>query len=585
MLNRFKRKNSNALEAEAAQRAAELECILDALHASHAVIEFELDGTVISANDNFLATMGYTLEQIHGKHHRLFMCPSDAAHKDYEKFWETLRGGHFVSAMYRRIAKDGREVWLQASYNPILDAKGVPYKVVNIATDVTDQQLEKAANASQINAMRRAQAVIEFDPEGRILWANDNFTKAVGYTLEDIRGKHHRLFVKPEDHNSTEYLNLWAELVRGELVAGQYARIKKDGSTIWLQATYNPILDPSGKPVKFIKYASDITEQKSLQHNLTRMLDEATDVMRAIARGDLTQTIKGQYDGGLNQLACAINDVVTQLDATISQLMTNAASLQSGSQSLVQLNKDAYEAANDTAQQTERSSATATHISTTVDTVANALGEMVTSIREISENSADAVSVAEKAVGLSEQAKSNVTQLAESSSAIGAVIKVINSIADQTNLLALNATIEAARAGDAGKGFAVVANEVKELAKETARATEEVSEKIAKIQGDSQSAARIINDISQTIETISTTQSSIATTVEEQRAVSADISRSINETATGTSNIAEGVANTANVAKESLRCATQSQTTAGDLSALSDDLNSIASRFTLTDKR
>lgn len=584
MLNRFRKQNSTSLQADA-YKTLETSCVLDALHASQAIIEFELDGTVITANDNFLTTMGYELAQITGKHHRVFMHPADAARKDYDTFWNTLRGGQYVSAMYRRMTKDNQEIWLQASYNPVLDAKGVPYKVVKIATDVTDQQLEIAANKSQVNAIRRAQAVIEFDLEGKILWANDNFTKVIGYPLEEIRGKHHRMFVNPEVHQSPDYQTFWSTLNRGEFVADQFARIKKDGSVIWLQATYNPILDPAGKPVKVIKYASDITTQKNLQHSLTQLLTEATDVMSAIARGDLTHTVKGQYDGELNQLACSINDTVSQLDATISQLTANAQRLQSGSQSLVQLNKDAFIAANDAAQQTEQSSTTATHIATTVDTVANALGEMVTSIREISENSADAVSVAEKAVELSENAKTNVTQLAESSSSIGAVIKVINSIADQTNLLALNATIEAARAGDAGKGFAVVANEVKELAKETARATEEVSAKIAKIQGDSESAAQIINDISETIETISITQTSIATTVEEQRAVSADISRSINETASGTTQIATGVANTAGVAKESLRCATQSQSTAEELSNLSDDLNNIASRFTLSNTR
>ncbi|MFK7857216.1 MAG: PAS domain-containing protein [Granulosicoccus sp.] len=569
------------MDSPSATRLVELTHAMAALNTSHAVIEFELDGTVITANENFLTTMGYQLSELKGKNHRVFLHRGDITGKEYQQFWETLKSGEHITTKCRRITKGGKEIWLQASYNPILNDQGVPYKVMKIATDVTDQQLEKAATDSQISAIQRAQSIIEFDLDGHVLWANENFTRAIGYELAEIKGKHHRLFVNPSEHQSQQYTAFWDTLNRGEFVADQFARIKKDGSHIWLQATYNPIFDPNGKPVKIVKYASDITKEKQLEHNLSQMLTEATQVMSAIARGDLTLEMQGKYDGSLHSLSNSINETISQLDFTIAQLTDNTVTLQSGSQTLMILNEDACKAASTSAQQTDRASSTAMQVAATVDEVATALAEMVTAIREISENSADAVSIAEKAVELSDNAKINVGQLADSSNDIGAVIKVINSIADQTNLLALNATIEAARAGDAGKGFAVVANEVKELAKETARATEEVSQKISKIQSDSQSATCIINEISETIEAISTTQNSIASTVEEQRAVSADISRSINETATGTAEIASDVSDIAEVARESLQHAEQSRMTACELSEISNSLSEMASHFTL----
>ncbi|MFK7857217.1 MAG: PAS domain-containing protein [Granulosicoccus sp.] len=560
---------------------ADLVDVLAALDVSQVIIELEVDGTIITANENFLATTGYQLSELKGKHHRIFMHPEDAAHADYKRFWETLASGQHISAECRHIARDGSEFWLQASYNPILDKQGVPYRVMKIATNVTEKRLEKACYESQINAIHRAQAVIEFELDGTICWANDNFLNAVGYTLAQIRGKHHRIFVDPKEHQSAEYRALWEALNRGEFVASQFLRIRKDGSPLWIQATYNPIFDPNGKPVKIIKYASDITDLKLHEHSLAQLLTEANEVMSAIARGDLTQTMQGNYNEMLCTLSESINQTVSQLKITIGQLIENTADLQQGSQSLMSLNTDVFSAASQTSEQTIQISSTAMQVSTTVDEVATALGDMVSSIQEIAQNSAGAVTVAGKAVGLSDDAKANVTQLSDSSNDIGAVIKVINSIADQTNLLALNATIEAARAGDAGKGFAVVANEVKELAKETARATEEVSQKITKIQDDSQSAARIINEISETIETISNAQNSIAATVEEQRAVSAGISRSINETAAGTKQIASNMSNTAEVARENQNRAERSQTTASELSGLSDRLGGLASKFKL----
>jgi methyl-accepting chemotaxis protein len=233
-----------------------------AIDRAQAVIEFALDGTVIAANKNFLETMGYALHEVQGRHHRMFCEPDLVSSDDYAQFWERLASGAFESGEYRRLAKGGREVWLQATYNPILDDTGKPLKVVKFATDITEAKLLNADHRGKVAAIDRAQAIIEFDLRGRILTANQNFLDAVGYTLPELRGKHHRIFVDPAHAASDAYVEFWERLGKGKYEAGEFKRFDKDGREVWLQATYNPILDENGRPLKIVKFASDITREK-----------------------------------------------------------------------------------------------------------------------------------------------------------------------------------------------------------------------------------------------------------------------------------------------------------------------------------
>ena len=228
---------------------------------AQAVIEFLMDGTIVTANDNFLNTMGYRLSEIQGKLHSMFVAPIERDGAAYREFWAGLRSGKFHSAEYKRIGKDGREVWILATYNPIFDDSGKPFKVVKFATDVTEQKLLAADNGGQIAAIGKSQAVIEFAMDGVILGANENFLRAMGYQLPDIQGRHHSLFVDPLERDSAAYREFWANLNRGLFQAGQYRRIGKGGREVWIQASYNPILDLNGKPLKVVKYATDITAQ------------------------------------------------------------------------------------------------------------------------------------------------------------------------------------------------------------------------------------------------------------------------------------------------------------------------------------
>lgn len=235
---------------------------LNAISRAQAVIEFTPSGEILTANENFLATVGYSLDEIQGKHHRMFVSPEYGNSADYRDFWRKLGQGEFSSGEYERFGKDGSSIWIQATYNPILNDAGEVVKVVKFATDITEQKKQSIDFTGKMNAISRAQAMIEFTPEGEILTANENFLTTVGYSLHEIQGKHHRMFVSPEYANSMEYREFWKQLAQGEFSAGEYERFGKDGSSVWIQATYNPILDEAGTVVKVVKFATNITEQK-----------------------------------------------------------------------------------------------------------------------------------------------------------------------------------------------------------------------------------------------------------------------------------------------------------------------------------
>jgi methyl-accepting chemotaxis protein len=233
----------------------------DAVSRAQAVIEFQMDGTIITANENFLKALGYSLGEIQGKHHSMFVDSTMRESSAYREFWAKLNRGEFEAAEFKRIGKGGKEVWILASYNPVLDEKGKPFKVVKFATDVTEQKLRTADLAGQIAAIGKSQAVIEFKMDGTVLSANNNFLNALGYQLSEIAGKHHSMFVDPLERQSPEYREFWAKLNRGEYQAAEFRRIGKSGAEIWIQASYNPILDLNGQPFKVVKYATDTTQQ------------------------------------------------------------------------------------------------------------------------------------------------------------------------------------------------------------------------------------------------------------------------------------------------------------------------------------
>ncbi|MEM6366310.1 MAG: PAS domain-containing protein, partial [Planctomycetota bacterium] len=231
----------------------------EAIRKSCAVIEFKPDGTIIDANDLFLTTVGYDLSEIVGQHHRIF-CDADYAKSiAYQDFWKSLSAGQYASEIYQRFGKGGKEIWIQATYNPVFDRRGEVVKVVKFATDITEQQSRTADIEGKVAAISRSQAMIEFTLDGTILDANENFLATVGYTIDEIRGQHHRIFCDPDYAASAEYKRFWNKLGGGEYVCDQFKRFTKSGEPVWIEASYNPILDAAGRPYKVVKFATNIT--------------------------------------------------------------------------------------------------------------------------------------------------------------------------------------------------------------------------------------------------------------------------------------------------------------------------------------
>ena len=271
----------------------DLLAIYQALDKVQAIIEFNLDGTVVSANENFLRIFGYELDEIVGKHHRIFCDPSYVQSDAYAEFWKMLGRGEYHSAEFKRLAKGGKEIWLQASYNPVFDNDGNPVRIVKFATDVTASKLQIAEFEGKIRAIERAQAVIEFELDGTVITANENFLRIFGYRLDEIVGKHHRIFCDPRYAESPEYVRFWEKLGRGEYYADEFKRISKDGAEVWLQASYNPIFDMEGRPLKVVKFASDITAE--VQKRSLALIEMSTPVTK-IWDGVLFAPIVGIVD-------------------------------------------------------------------------------------------------------------------------------------------------------------------------------------------------------------------------------------------------------------------------------------------------
>jgi methyl-accepting chemotaxis protein len=391
--------------------------------------------------------------------------------------------------------------------------------------------------SGQIDAIGKSQAVVEFNLDGTIIRANENYLKAMGYTWNEIEGRHHGMFVDESYRYSHEYRDFWAKLNRGEYIAGEFRRVTKDGRHIWIEASYNPILNAKGQPLKIVAYASDITELVKAREDMKRILDS------------------------VNASATILGSSAEELTTVSTQMATNAG---------------------ETSTQANVVSAAAEQVSKNVQVVATGVEEMSLAIREIAKSASDSAKVAQQAVVDAQAASSTIARLGESSTEIGKVIKVITSIAEQTNMLALNATIEAARAGEAGKGFAVVANEVKELAKETARATEDISRKIQAIQVDTAAAVGSIRQISEVIGQINDFSNTIASAVEEQTATAAEMTRNVGEASKGTAEIAVSITSVAQSAEGTAQGASNCQQAAQELSEMAAELQKLGAGSTCT---
>ena len=526
-----------------------------AIDRSQAVIEFKLDGTIISANQNFLNALGYTLAEIAGKHHRMFVDPAEQAKPAYAAFWAALNRGEYQAAEYKRIRKDGREIWIQASYNPILGADGKPVSVIKFATDITARKKQSIEDAGRMLAIGRAQAVIEFEMDGTIIDANQNFLNALGYTLAEIAGKHHSMFVEPAQRDSAEYRNFWDSLRRGQFQTAEYKRIGKGGKQVWILATYNPILDEAGKPLKVVKFATDVTKQKLAGADSNGQI-EAIRKSLAVIEFNMDGTIISANPNFLDVMGYTAADIqgkhhrmfVDPIEQAKPEYAAFWAALNRGEYQAGEYRRigkagkavwiqASYNPILDLNGKPFKVVKYATDVSAQamirlkserargfIESVAAGSEEMTTSIREISQTMVKSKDTAASAVQQVESADTQAQKLTNAAQAMSGIVELISNITSQINLLALNATIESARAGEAGRGFAVVASEVKNLANQATQATDRIASEIEALNGISAEVAASLGAIKVAIASVSEFVTTTAAAVEEQSAVTDDMS-------------------------------------------------------------
>ncbi len=524
------------------EKLTELTNMFAAIGKSQAVIEFQMDGTIVTANDNFLKTVGYSLDEIKGRHHSMFVLESDRQSAEYREFWTRLNRGENLPGEYKRVGKGGKEIVISASYNPIADDSGRLVKVIKFATDVTEMARSRAEAARVGSMMEQAPINVMFaDREFKIRYVNPASVKTLK-TLEhllpvkadQLLGQTIDVFHKRPEHQRKLLSDPSNLPHRTEIQVGPET----------LDLLVSPIFDQDrnylGSMVTWEVITKRLAMERDIKENAEREKQKAAEMAQILQQ--------------VNASAQTLGASAEELTAVSTQMAANA---------------------EETSAQANVVSAASEQVSKNVQTVATGVEEMNSSIREIAKNATESARVAGQAVSAADAANKTIGKLGDSSLEIGKVIKVITSIAEQTNLLALNATIEAARAGEAGKGFAVVANEVKELAKETAKATEDIGHKIEAIQADTRGAVDSIRQIGQVIAQINDISNTIASAVEEQTATANEMSRNVGEAAKGTAEIAQNITAVAQAAQNTTQGANNSQQAASELSRMATELQQL----------
>lgn len=552
----LKRQQEDAIRAENQEKIdavnREMETRIKLMDELCIVSEVDLKGYITYVNDKHCEVSQYTREELIGANQNIVRHP-DMPKEVFKELWATIGRGQIFRGPVKNKKKDGTPYYVDGVFAPVLGANGKPIKYIGVRYENTQQTFEKQEAQGVVNAIDASYAYIEFDIKGTILTANDNFLKTLGYSLNEITGKHHRMFVEASFANSSAYAKFWDELGMGIAQNGLFKRISRTGKEIWIQAVYSPVKDEMGRIVKIVKIATDVTSATEAALDTEAASKEATRVLKSLSEGDLTQKYSVDTQGELKVMGESLNKTISILSDLISTVITNAENIVAASEQM-----------SSSAQQLSEG---ATGQASSVEEISSSMEEMTANIQQNTSNSRQTEKISTQSATEILESKDSVLETVESMKTIASKISIIGEISRQTNLLALNAAVEAARAGEHGRGFAVVAAEVRKLAERSQLAATEIDEVSGKSVAVAQKSGEML--------------STVVPNIQKTSDLVQEITASSIEQSSGAEQINSAIQNLNNVVQENAATAEQMAAGAEELNAQAEQLQDAVSFFKL----